>query len=157
MTDDIRRLIESFENGIQALEDAVRGVKPELLDRAPAPGKWSIRQIVAHNADFDVVNAARLRWLVAQPDKLIIAWDQDVWAGKLHYEKQPLEEALAAFRSARRYTAQMLRQQPDSVWKHTARHEEKGEIKLTDVVAYAGEHAEKHAAQVRGIREKFGG
>jgi DinB family protein len=157
MTSDIHRLIDRFEEAITALEDAVRGVRPDLLDRAPAPGKWTIRQIAAHNADFDVVNAARLRWLIAQPDKLIVSWDQDIWAGKLHYEKQPLEDALAAFRSARRYTAQMLRQQPDSVWQHTARHEEKGEIKILDVLAYAGEHAERHAAQIRAIRQKFGG
>src|ERR1700733_6998706 len=34
---------------------------PDILNRSPAPGKWSVRDILAHLADCEVVFAFRLR------------------------------------------------------------------------------------------------
>ncbi len=38
-----------------------------------------------------------------------MGFDQERWTAALHYEKQPVEDALAAFRGLRRMTANMLR------------------------------------------------
>ena len=51
-----------------------------MLTRAPAPGKWSIAQIVAHLADTEVVFAYRLRMILSRDGTEIQAFDQEKWA-----------------------------------------------------------------------------
>ena len=55
----------------------LEGVPPALWDRRPAPGKWSIREIVAHLADDELVGAYRIRLILAAPGTAIQAFDQD--------------------------------------------------------------------------------
>src|SRR4051812_8267353 len=100
---DTRALVDRYEAGISELQNALRETPEGLLDVAPGPGKWTIRQIVAHVADADIVTAMRFRQIAAEPGAKLIAWDQDVWAGKLSYEKQPLDDALQAFAAVRRF------------------------------------------------------
>ena len=40
-------LVERYEKGIEAFEGALNNVPQEMLDRRPAPDKWSIREIAA--------------------------------------------------------------------------------------------------------------
>lgn len=149
-------VIRSYEQGVTVLEDALRSVPLELLDRAPAPGKWTIRQIVAHLADSELVVAARLRWIAAEPGSLLKAFDQDKWANTLGYEHQSPQDSFELFRSLRKITTAMLRQLPESAWSRTGRHEERGEMTLLQMVENYKGHAEHHAAQIRQIRGQLG-
>ncbi len=53
------------------------GVFGEEEDFVTAPGKWSIRQIVAHLADADLVGAHRFRQLIAEENPTLVAFDQE--------------------------------------------------------------------------------
>ena len=55
-------------------------VPPALCARRPAPGKWSIQEIVAHLADDELVGAYRIRLILAAPGTAIQAFDQDRWS-----------------------------------------------------------------------------
>ncbi len=131
---ETHRLIDRFEAGIAAMESAFAGTPEALLDVAPAPGKWTIRQIVVHVADADVVSAMRFRQVAAEPGARLIAWDQEVWTEKLSYSKQPAQEAMQAFIAVRRFTAQMLRNLPEAAWQQAGDHSEKGPVGLKDLV-----------------------
>ena len=50
------------------------------LQRSPAPGRWSVAQIVAHLADSEIVFAYRIRMILASPGTAIQAYDQDAWS-----------------------------------------------------------------------------
>jgi uncharacterized damage-inducible protein DinB len=155
MTPENAALIDRYENGINVFAEALRGVPDTITDRSPAPGKWSVRQIAVHLADAEVVAATRFRWVAAQPGATIKAYDQDTWANKLHYEKQPIEQAMELFTAVRKATANLLRALPDSAWANTGVHDEHGEMTLKSLVDLYAEHAEKHAKQVWNIRNKF--
>ncbi|MFI5127983.1 MAG: DinB family protein, partial [Candidatus Acidiferrales bacterium] len=43
------------------LASAIRTLGPERAEQRPAPGKWSVREIICHLADCEVVFAYRLR------------------------------------------------------------------------------------------------
>lgn len=153
---EIRKLIRRYEKGAKLVSEALKGVPLEVLDRAPAPEKWSIRQLAVHLADAEVVGAARLRTTAAQPGSAIKAYDQDAWASRLGYEKQSPEQMVKLFRLLRKTTGIMLRALPESAWQNKAVHEERGEVSLADFVAMYAEHAEHHAEQIRTIRSQFG-
>src|SRR4051812_30975174 len=97
MTSAQKQLVDRYEKGIETVEAAFAGTPAGILDVPPAPGKWSIRQIVVHVADADIAAAMRYRQLASGPGAKLIAWDQDVWADKLRYSEQSAEYALQAF------------------------------------------------------------
>src|ERR1019366_5052268 len=63
---DIPALLERFRRGPELLAVVLTGVFGEEEDFLAAPGKWSIRQIVAHLADAEMVGAHRFRQVVAE-------------------------------------------------------------------------------------------
>lgn len=153
---DIERIIERYKKGSELFAQALEGVPQEILDRAPAPGKWSIRQIAIHLADAEIVGAMRLRSIAAQPGSLLKAYDQDAWAQKLAYERLSPELALELFRGLRASTAAMLRVLPAAAWENTAQHEESGMVRLGEFVEHYSKHAEHHSAQIRELRLRWG-
>ena len=53
------------------LHSLVEALGPERVGMAPAPGKWSVRQILCHLADWEVAFAFRLRQAVAEARHVI--------------------------------------------------------------------------------------
>ena len=156
MTLEQSATLARFENGIDVMLSALAGTPEEVLDRAPAPGKWNIRQIVVHVADDDVVAAMRIRQIAAEPGALMIGFDQDRWANGLGYAALSLELNLEMFIVLRKTTAEMLRRLPASAWSNVGNHQERGLVTLEAFVAHMANHAELHAGQIRRIREQFG-
>lgn len=156
MSPRIASVVDRYEKGIETLAQALQGVPAEILDKSPAPGKWSIRQIAVHLADAETVGVARFRTIAAQPGSLLKTYDQDAWAAKLAYTRQSPEQALQLFSLLRQTTAAMLRALPESAWKNTGRHEESGEVVLDKFVEHYCDHVDNHSRQIREIRKKFG-
>lgn len=148
-------LIERYLKGCEVLSDAVSNVNPAFLDKVPAPGKWTIRQYLVHTFDAEIVNAARLRAMVAQPGANLMGFDQERWSAALHYEKQPVEDALAAFRSLRRMTATMLQAMSAEAWSNQGIHPKRGEVSVLTVVEILAGHCENHARTIRELRQRF--
>jgi hypothetical protein len=147
-----RELIGRFEQGAAGVEKALRGLPTEVESREPAPGKWSIRKIAAHIADAELVIAARVRWVAAEPGSPLKAYTQELWEERLGYDKRDASSSLELFLALRRSTAALLRNMPESAWSQRGIHEERGELTLADIVAGATEHIEQHAKQIDSIR-----
>src|SRR5437764_13987322 len=72
------------------LRDLMNAFAPEKLNVAPAPGKWSVRDVLSHLADCEVVFAFRLRQALAEDEHVIQPFDQDKWAAAYaSYEAPP--------------------------------------------------------------------
>src|SRR6476646_6976524 len=71
------------------------------LTRRPAPGKWSIAEILAHLADAELVVGFRLRLMLASNGTPIQAFDQDAWAETFSYNRRDSKTSLETFRILR--------------------------------------------------------
>ena len=96
---DRNELIDRYEDGPAEVRSALDGITADELDRQPAEG-WTARQIVHHLADSETNSYVRLRRLLAEDDVLIIGYDQDEWASRLHYDR-PIEPSLAVLDAVR--------------------------------------------------------
>src|ERR1700736_199812 len=94
------RLIARYKEGYLMVAAALEGATETELDARPAPGKWSAREIVHHLADSEMTSAIRLRMLVAEEHARIHAYDQELFARTLHYDR-PIATSLLAFQAAR--------------------------------------------------------
>ena len=149
-------LIERFLKGPEIMGQAVRNVSPAVLDKVPAPGKWSIRQYLVHVCDTELLVAGRVRQMVAEPGGNLMPFDQEKWAASLCYDKQPVEEVLAAFAAVRKLSANLLRQIPAAAWGNTGVHAKRGPLTLLAVVELATNHCENHAKKIGELKAQFG-
>jgi len=148
MPANISSALARFERGTQAFRTALSNVPSGELDRAPAPGEWTPRQIALHIVDAEIVGAARLRWVAAQPGSKLQSFAGDVWADKLHYESQSLESATELFVLLRQTTLAMLRQLPDAAWSNLGVHQESGSLTLEKLLSDHCEHTETHLREL---------
>jgi hypothetical protein len=98
--------------------------------------------------DSETNGAARIRYLVCEPDPLVLSYDENVWAVALDYHAQPLEPALATVRALRASTALVIRRLPEEAWRREGRHTASGRYTAEDWLRIYAEHLEIHARQI---------
>jgi len=155
MMSDIAVLLERFRRGSELLAVVLTGVFGEEEDFERATGKWSIRQIVAHLADTELVHAHRYRQVIAEQDPTLIAFDQDAWARSLDYARRKPKQSLETFRRLRAENYELLKDLPETTFARTGNHTERGVVTLRTLVEYQAGHVESHALQLQEIREAY--
>ena len=131
------------------------GVYGDETDFSLAPGKWSIRQLIAHLADSELVGAQRFRQVIAEDNPALGAFDQDAWARNLDYARKQPKQSLESFRRVRAENYELLKSLPESAFERTGVHAERGSLTLRQLLEGYAEHAESHARQMQAIREEF--
>ena len=152
---EIADLLERFRRGPEVLAMVLTGVFGEEEDFVAAPGKWSIRQIIAHLADSEIVCAHRMRQIIAEDNPSLIAFDQEAWTRNLDYARRKPKQSLESFRRVRGENYELLRELPEAVYARTGNHSERGPITLRFQLELLAEHAESHARQMQAIRDEY--
>jgi hypothetical protein len=114
----------------------------------PAEDEWSVHEIIIHCADSETASAHRIRVLVAEPDPLIVGYDQAAWAKLLDYHARSIDVALEAVAAARASTAEFVRSLPPDAWTRSGRHTEAGHFTAEDWLRIYAVHLHDHAAQI---------
>ena len=141
-------MIQQYAAGPGRLRAALAKVPAEALKWRPAPKEWSAHEVVCHCADSETNSYARIRFLVAESEPVIVGYDQEHWAVILDYHNHPLEPALATVEAVRANTAALIRRLPDEAWTRAGRHTESGHYTAEDWLAIYAEHLEIHARQI---------
>ena len=152
---DIQALLERYRRGPDLLAVVLTGVFGEEEDFALGPGKWSIRQIVAHLADAELVGAHRFRQVIAEERPTLIAYDHDRWTANLDYARRKPKQSLETFRRIRAENYELLKGLPEGAFARAGQHTERGLLTLGEMLAGYAEHAESHARQLQEIREEY--
>ena len=151
-TEDRKKLIEQYRRGYEVVADALLKITSEELDVKPEPKKWSVREIVHHLADSEMIAAARLRYLLGQDRPTIQGYDQDEFARRLYYDR-PHEVSLELFRIVRESTAEILDRLTPAEWVREGTHTEAGPYGVESWLKTYAAHAHKHATQIRVARD----
>ena len=134
------------------LSNLIDTLGPERADKAPAPGKWSAREILCHLADCEVVFAYRLRQTLAEDHHVIQPFDQDQWAR--NYTDCTVAQALALFSATREWNLALVRSvSPDAMEKQVT-HPERGTMTFRTIVETMGGHDINHLRQIEAIAGK---
>jgi DinB family protein len=142
------KLIGRYVDGPARLKAALAAVPAEALQWRPKPGEWSAHEVIVHCADSETNAAGRIRYLAAEPDPVVLGYDQAEWARRFDYHQLPLEPALALVEAVRANTAALLRRMPEDAWPRVGRHTESGRYGAEDWLRIYAEHLEVHAAQI---------
>jgi hypothetical protein len=147
--------LELSSKAHKRLRHLIQGLSTKELEWQPAPGKWSIRQVLAHLADGEVVNGARLRFVAAMDRPPLTGYDQDAFVANLCVDALSAEEWLDAFRNMRALNLALLSRLPKEAFAKVGVHSERGEESLGHMVfLYAG-HDIVHERQIAELVQAY--
>ncbi|MGA2183446.1 MAG: DinB family protein [Bryobacteraceae bacterium] len=131
------------------LTEIVNALGQAGVERKPAPGKWSAREIVCHLADCEVVFAFRLRQTLAEADYVVQPFDQAKWAAT--YGAFDVQGALATFSIVRAWNLVLIRSLPPEAFVRALTHPERGRMTFQVLVETMAGHDLNHLRQLDAI------
>lgn len=131
------------------LRELLTSMDENRASQSPAPGKWSVREILCHLADCEIVFAYRLRQTLAEPHHTIQPFDQDTWAA--NYAAYDTESALAVFSAVRGFNVRLIASLPAEALSKPVTHPERGTMTFETIVETMGGHDLNHLAQIEKI------
>lgn len=152
--------------------DVIKGVTHEKLFRAPAPGKWSLMQILAHLVTAEKMSLAYLqKKILGIDDAADTGWKEDLRIGLLKISQRlPLKfkapgrvvESTPAYTSfdqlrsdwdsVRAQLAEILERFPENRLKRKVyKHPFAGMLNITQMLIFFREHITHHQPQIRRV------
>ncbi len=132
------------------LSAAKANSRPSALDRA-GPGGWSIRDVLVHVSDAEVVRATRFRLIRAEYEPIIFDFDEDRWQRALAYRSRDPEVALTAYSAMVEGSVEILRGRGEAVLDRAGLHPVDGRVTVRALIERGVAHAREHAAQVASL------
>jgi hypothetical protein len=133
------------------LERLIKGVPRSRLRKRPAPGKWSVVEILAHLADTEIVVGWRMRHILGAPGTPLQAFDQDAWAASGHYDTRDPRKSVEQFRILREANLALLKTLAPEQWKRHGLHAERGPETIEHIVRMMAGHDLNHTKQIERI------
>jgi hypothetical protein len=136
---------------LNALASLVEGAAPARLKQSPAPGKWSVLQIMAHLAEDELASSWRYRQMLEHDCPELIAFDQGLWAQLGDYSSWEPADALAMFRLLRQANLRMFARLTPQQWERYGTHTERGKVTVRELCRHMAAHDVNHIEQIRKI------
>ena len=147
-----RQPMEILRETPAAIRRGIAGLSDAQLSQPEAPGKWSIRQMLQHLADSELVWGYRLRMVLAHERPPLIGYDQDLWAERLRYAASDVAGALDLWSALRRADLRLLDGVSEADCARVGVHAERGEESVAHMVRMFAGHDLMHLQQLERIR-----
>lgn len=152
---ELKKHLETAERSPKEIAAAVSGLSPATLRYKPAPGKWSIVEILGHLVDMEILYAYRMRQMIADKKPVIAPIDQDDWAANLGYMQENPAELVALYGLNRHHNLQLLRRLKVEDLNKSAFHpESKSDVTVAEMVERMGGHGANHLAQIERLKKE---
>ena len=100
---DIHRLLEGIDNA--------------AASTLPAPGEWSIKQVVAHLSDAERLFSFRALWFARGEEAELPGMEPNPWVEIVDSNKRPLADLLTEFDQVRATTISLLANLDTAAWQ----------------------------------------
>jgi hypothetical protein len=131
------------------LAQLVEAIGPERMETAPAPGKWSARDILCHLTDSEMVFGFRFRQTLAEDHHVIQPFDQDLWAKS--YSSCDARLALAALSALRAWNVALIGSVKPADLAKPVTHPERGTMTFQTIIETMAGHDRNHIKQIEAI------
>jgi hypothetical protein len=151
----MNELVQAYSQGYERLAAAIQGVGVDLLEFKPAPEKWSVKEVVIHVCDAEMVAIYRMKKVISEENPLLFKFDPDAWAGRLAYQSLDMQHYLDLFKLQRAGMTVILQGLNDADWKRTGVHNVAGKQTLHDIVRMFVAHVDTHIRQIERNKQAF--
>lgn len=143
-----REPVEVIASTPEKLERLLGSLSTEQIENRPAPGKWSVREIMAHLADCELAFGFRMRQAAAGVET-IQPFDQDDWAR--NYGAYDFAAATKTYRALRAWNLAFIRSLTDEQKQMQVTHPERGTMTVWTIVETMAGHDLHHLASLEKL------
>jgi len=138
---------------LSEIERLVAGASADQLNRAPAPGEWSPREVLSHLADSDQVLGVRLRMMITQDRPVLVGYDQEAWTARFASLDPTPQDTVDRWRVLRIANLRVAESLAPEEWDRVGLHSERGEESVRLHIELLAGHDRAHLDQFRrGLR-----
>ena len=150
---DPAQFIASLTSSGEAIACLYSGITAEQARVRPAPGKWSLIEILGHLCDEEREDfRTRLRLMIEEPGSEWPGIDPEGWVLERDYQARDLQASLADFRKERAASLAWLSGLTDVDWTTAHTHPSLGELRAGDMFAAWVAHDLLHTRQIVATR-----
>ena len=102
------------------------------LDEKTDPNRFTLREALAHLADWEPIMLGRIKSAVDQPGSTVLGMDEGVRAEEMGYTSWDPHESLRKWAELRAETVRYLKGLPQDQWELHVIHNEKGRQSVYD-------------------------
>jgi uncharacterized damage-inducible protein DinB len=144
-----RNSLDVISDTPRRLAQLIDAIPSDRWETPPAPGKWSVRDILSHLADCEIAFGFRLRQTLAEDLHAIQPFDQDLWAKS--YPACDAKLALAALSALRAWNVALIRSVKPADLAKPVTHPERGSMTFQTIVETIAGHDRNHIRQLEAI------
>jgi catechol 2,3-dioxygenase-like lactoylglutathione lyase family enzyme len=152
-------ILAQYAQGPAELEAALEGLAEADLNLARKEGGWSIRQIVHHVADTDILFGEMMKVALSAPGAVMTrprAVGNERIATAPEYSKRPIGMSIQLFRVFHEYILDLVRYVPDVDACYVVDAEGRRHAFTGAMAGLVVEHAQEHLEEIWAIRHKYG-
>ena len=133
----------------RAIAALTSGIAPEVARIPPAPGKWSINEILGHLVDEERHDfRARIDYMLHRPDQTWPAIDPERTVRNGTFNERSLDDLRAEFVRERRASLEWLANLGDARWDASYQHPKVGEFTAASMLCAWAAHDLLHLRQI---------
>jgi hypothetical protein len=156
MSDDTRAHLDALAAFPAQLKQQVGGLADTALRFQPAPGEWSVVEVVGHLIDIEAVYFARVRQALASDNPHFPAFNPDETVRQRDYQSKQINFLLITFAERRAEHLEFLRMLRPAQLARTGMHASRGQVSVADLVGMLAWHDGNHHNQIASNLAAFG-
>ena len=147
-------LMGALEGAPDIFEYILAGVSLEEIDRRPDPERFTIREIMAHLAEWEPIFLERMRRIRNENEPVLPNIDEGQLAIDHDYAHKDLAEQIRLFRAGRAQNVAFLNSLQPSDWQRTGKRPEIGVVTIEAIATLMPLHDAYHIRQICQWRER---
>jgi uncharacterized damage-inducible protein DinB len=153
--EDRQRWLQELTSAPTRLREVTVGLSSEQIDTPYRTNGWTVRQIIHHLAENDLVAYTRFKFALTEDNPVIQPMAEDLWAN-LPDSAVSMKSSLVLFELIHeRWVALISGLRPDEL-QRTYVHSVTGPMELQKAMGLYAWHAKHHTAQITTLRERMG-
>lgn len=149
-------LIQTLDRSGRVLSGFFTSLSPEEARWKPAPGTWSMLEVLNHLIDEERDDfRKRIDLTLRDPAEPWPPIDPEGWARERSYNTRDIEASAIAFREERAASVDWLLALEQPAWANEHRHPKLGGLRAGDLLASWAAHDVLHTRQLANLRLEF--
>ena len=147
--------IKALTASPKVLATLLHDITEAEADRRPDPERFTLREAVAHLADWEPIWLGRLRAIAEEENSALPGYDEEQFAIDHDYVHTDILERAMRYADGRALLAEYVEAAKPEVWARSGVHGEMGPITFAELVMLVLAHDGYHAKQVVEFRHEM--